>query len=407
MLIGVVAKLTTHTYKLIVRADYEHVATRLFRALGQVRHVVFVHDAVLTGRDERPEEEPEYADETYYDYLRSVGYFAPPPPDVRLAVNALLETNHVNISPYSTNAEMEVLAAAFVEDNEKNLLFRIYVPAGRLYAAEADKLLSLFREWLTQVKKQRVRQDGYKTGSGQVYEFFGDADASTADLSVEFDDFSRFLDLCVDDPDEASKSLFRSGIDPGAAEDIVRRYGKETRRLHLDIRHAREARMLSIRQRLESELVDELDSGDATRRVVDRSVEALVPWFPNLMAPLDRTGAPTGALTRGDSRPVQVTINQQIVHAVEGTVIQSVEGTVQLDAHAKELIELAHRFGGQDSAVLQSAVHELEDEDARHADRLAARQRLKGFLFKLGGKVEEAVIAALLRHVESKVSGIY
>jgi hypothetical protein len=52
---------------------------------------------------------------------------------------------------------------------------------------------------------------------------------------------------------------------------------------------------------------------------------------------------------------------------------------------------------------LQSDALELEDPDARPADRLGAKQRLKGFLFKLSGRVEDTALGILQKYIESKV----
>jgi hypothetical protein len=393
-LIGVVVKLTGSNYEQILYESYRDVAGRLLVALSTVRHIVFVHETVLSSAEHAPDSS---ADDDY-GYEEERYYFSDLADDIRVAVNELFEQHGMNVVPYKTNAELSVLSASFIEDNEKNLLFRLYVPHGRIYAAEADKLLSMFRDWLTQVKRQRVRQDGYRTGSGQVYEFFGDDATTSSELTAQFDDFSRFLDLCVDHPDEARDQLTATGVDRLVAEDIVRRYGKETRRLHLDLRHAREARLLSIRQRLESELVDVFEGGSEEWVEINRMTEALVPGASDLVAAL--TPASAGSMSVGQT---QVTINQQIIQSVEGTVVQGVQGTLDLDPEAKELLDLVGRFGGADAAALESAVHELEDADARQAGRLRAKQRLKGFLFKLGGKVEDTALVALQRYVESKL----
>ena len=377
-------------------ADHRDVARQLIVALSKVRHAVFIHETTLTGDDDSWEMFFE-DEESYYEYLTD-RFGWPRPAEARIAVNELLQEHGITVIPYRTNAELSVLAGAFIDENEKNLIFRLYVPNGRIYAAEADKLLSMFREWLTQAQRQRVRQDGYRTGSGQVYEFYGDDTTSSRDLTTQFDDFSHFLELCVDQPDDAHKQLTEAGVDPLIADDIVRRYGKETRRLHLDLKHAREARLLSIRQRLESELVDVLGGDSPEWGEINRMVEAAVPEASNLVAAL----APASV----ESVPVsqtQVTINQQIIHSVEGTVLQGLQGTLNLGPEAKGLLELVSRFGDSDAAMLESAVHELEDEDATQADRLRAKQRLKGFLFKLGGKVEDTGLAVLQKYIEGKL----
>lgn len=98
-------------------------------------------------------------------------------------------------------------------------------------------------------------------------------------------------------------------------------------------------------------------------------------------------------------------ISQNIVNAVHGTVVQSVYGTANLGASAKELLDLISRFGEADAAELESAVYEIEDSDARPADRLGARQKLKAFLFKLGGQAEDVALHLLERYLETKILG--
>jgi hypothetical protein len=399
---GAVVKLTSRGYATMVREDYEKVADRLLAALGEVPHIVFVHESVLTGREVdiepgEPDEDDlfdEYDD--YGEYLRSL--FTPPEEETRLAVNEKLDANRINVVPYRTNAEMGVLAAAFVEDSQNNLLLRIYVPKGRLYATEADRLLTLFCDWVGDVKGQRVRQDGYKTPSGRVYEVFGDGDLASSNLSLEFGTFSRFLDLCVEEPAEAVESLIGEGVQRDAAEDIVRRYGKESKRLDLDLQQALESRTLSIRHRLQSELLDLVDPKSIEWQEVEAVAASLIPR--NVAPALGPVLAPTSTAR---SSPVSVTINQQIIQTVEGTVVQAVQGTMNIGPQAKDLLRLIQEFGGADASSLESDALELEDVDARAKDRLAAKQRLKGFLFKLGGRVEETVLTILQRYIEGKI----
>ena len=123
----------------------------------------------------------------------------------------------LNIRPY-VFTDAEAYASSHSQDKEKsfhsgendhgNLLFRIYIPSGRLYAAEASRLLSLFREWLITTRGYGVRQSGYHTASGEMYEFFVDGSVAQTDLSEEFDNFSDFLTLCSEDA-------------PAAAHDII------------------------------------------------------------------------------------------------------------------------------------------------------------------------------------------
>ncbi|TYB98392.1 hypothetical protein FXF53_17985 [Micromonospora sp. WP24] len=393
---GVVGKITGYVYGLIARPEYREPAREVFEALSRVPYVLFVHESVLTGKEDEPVEFPGEDDEhSYYDYLARQGYFTPPSEEVRTAVKLLLEEHGVRVMPYKTNAEMSVIAAAFLDDNERNLLFRVYIPTGRLYAAEADKLLSLFREWLGQVGRHPVRQDGYTTPDGHVYEFFGDGSLPQQDISREFEDFSAFLTECLDAPEAATDRLVGAGLDRLSGAQLVTRYGKEARRLQVDLRQAREMRLMSLRHALESELLDATDP--PAQKQVQELLEDLIPK-PGLV--------PQQVLTLGDNNrtpPVSIHINQQLIGRVEGTVLQNVHGTVHLNPQAKQLLELIGRFGGSETNDLESAVHELEDTAARPSDRLHARQRLKGLLFRLGNHLEGATIAVLQKYIETKL----
>ncbi|MFD0271600.1 hypothetical protein ACFVGY_34270 [Streptomyces sp. NPDC127106] len=131
-------------------------------------------------------------------------------------------------------------------------------------------------------------------------------------------------------------------------------------------------------------------------------VESLVPGAAT-MVPLQALSPSAGV---GVMAGATVTINQQIFHHVEGTVLQSVQGTVNLGFEAKELLELIASHGGQEAASLETDVLELEDPDARQADRLGAKARLSGFLVRVKDSVEGAGLAVLQKYLESKLSGL-
>jgi hypothetical protein len=90
--------------------------------------------------------------------------------------------------------------------DQTDLLLRVYIPSDRLYAAEADRLLSFFRDWLMTSRRHGVRQASYRTTSGQMYEFFADASVAKMNLREEFDSFSNFLMLCSADPSAAARN---------------------------------------------------------------------------------------------------------------------------------------------------------------------------------------------------------
>jgi hypothetical protein len=121
------------------------------------------------------------------------------------------------------------------------------------------------------------------------------------------------------------------------------------------------------------------------------------PSAPESLALLAGPRAVTGA------GPVTVNINPQIISALESTIIQNIQGVVHLSPQSKEILSLIDRFGGDDTVALRSAIHELEDVDARPADRSAARNRLKKFLGQLAGTVHDVGLDLLEKYLESKL----
>ena len=402
-LICVIGKLNTAVFNQLVSDQYSQVALPLLDSLSKVPHLLFAHESVLTGivSPTQDEDQVEPVDDLYdrYGYPLHFG-FNYPSTEVRNAASQHFADRQIQIVPCSTNAEFEVMSDGFVADSQRNLLFRVYVPAGRLYANEADKLLSLFRDWLVKVGQQGVRQDGYETGAGHMYEFYGDGRPRAQDLSQDFHDFSGFLDLCIDDPDAAQSHLASLGFDQMSGSILVSRYAKECRRLHLDLKQERESKVIAIRHRIEAEVLEaSIASGEISLAAVSQLIEDLVPRAGLQLGGL--LGPPS--LGNVGSSPINIQLNQQIISSVEGTVVQSVQGTAALGLEATELLDLVTRFGGADSSRLTSALYELEDPDAGPAHRLGAKQLLKGFLIRLGGVVQDVGLAALNKYVDTKL----
>jgi len=200
-----------------------------------------------------------------------------------------------------------------------------------------------------------------------MYEFYGDGRKRSKDLTQEFRDFSGFLDLCVSDARAAEQHLTGLGFDGPTSIGLVRRFSKETRRLQLDLKQERDQRVLAIQHCLESEVLEaSIDNGDISAEAVNRFVNELVPQPGVQLAGL--LGPGVGS-TPAHSFNIQV--NQQIINAVESTVMQNIGGTADLGPKATQLLELIAQHGGAEAGNLSTALYELEDPDARKSDRLA------------------------------------
>ncbi|MEV0570213.1 hypothetical protein [Dactylosporangium sp. NPDC050588] len=420
-LLGTIAKLTSGNIDHMNRDEFRPLARQLFGNLKNSRHIVFVHESIVApgpleiadrvSRNSQlialEREFPGLSDgdtivgdlsyiPEFYDGWTPQDYFEPPFPEALEFVLTLIRENAIELVPYSTNAELSVLAGQFLEQADKHLLFRIYVPAGRLWASETDKLLVLFRDWLVKVKGQRVRQDGYTTARGHVYEFYGDASSAELTLSTEFQQFSTFLDACIDRPDQALLLLSEENLSSGEVREIVTRYSKEARRLKTDLRHSRETSELSLRHRLEDEL-SEIGLDDAAIAQISNSIVPRAETFTSALS----SATPTWSIA--STGTLNINLNQQTIDTVNGVAAQHLQGTVHLGPEPLELIRLIQQFGGDRAAELTSAVHEVEDEDARTEDRISARQKLKAFLYGLGGQATNIGSGLLAKYLELKL----
>lgn len=385
-LLGVLVKFTGRNLALLLDQRYHHVAEALLDQIAAVPHLAVAHETVLTG-EVISSRDPEFEDE-YGPYVA----FHDLTDEQRTELLNRFALRGIELIPYRTNAELSVLASAFVEDNERNLLLRLYVPKGRLYSGEADRLLAVFREWLNGVKGRNVRQDGYSTAKGTVYELLAD-DLDRSELSTYFDDFSRFLELARSDVHAAAAVLRDLGIPATESTLLADRYRREAARLDLDLRRTYEQRVLEMKFELE-ELRISTPGETPQPAELEALVRHLVPapsTATNVLAPACPVAAPVVI------NQFNQTAQQMVVHANQGTTHYGLD--------AKALLELINSHGGNEAAELQSAVHEFEDEAASATDRFRARQRLKAFLIAAKQRGVDIAQDLLTGYLESHLPG--
>lgn len=383
----VLVKLTSHTYKLIASNEYQEIAEELFEKISQVSNIVFIYESFLVGIKE---------DASQDDYRYFYNSF--PDENTRIFVNSLLESVGLNVLPYKRNAEVTVLALTFLDQTEQNLFFRMYVPSGQMWALETDKLLQLFRDYLSKVSKINIRLDQYRTDQGTIFEFYGnDENSQILGISEKFDEFSKFLDLCISSPSAAEDLLKKNkDIDNKVVYEIVERYSKEAKRLVVDLKHERERKMLGVRHRLEAELAEIVPS-DFNWQIIDHLVDAAIPKINGISSTL---GVP---LQLGSASNVTVNIQPQIISSVNGVVAQEIIGDQYISEDAERLLDLIRKYGGEKTSELISAVHELADESAPQPGRLTARQKLKKFVLGLGMRIGDIAVGVLQAYIESRL----
>lgn len=397
----VVVKLTIASFHALCQEEYLDVRNRLLKEIVSKPSIFLAHESILAGRHKEAEVadfyDPDLVEEYAYQY-ELYSDFAPPPEHIRSEVISLLASYGVDIIPYQKNVELVVVASSFVEREQSNLIFRIYIPSERMWANEAEKLFQLFRDYLQRVSGLDVRHDQYRTNQGVVYEFFGGGDIDSGTLSEKFNEFSSFMDMCSSNPQSAEALLESMHLNKIEVFNIVERYSKEARRLHVDIRQEREKRLLSIKHGLESELVEYVRS-EQDWGVINRLIEDSVPSPNSVLSSLTIDRRPF----QGVMSNVTINLNPQIIEKVEGVVAQQILGNQHLGVDAKALLDAIEAYAGERRAVLASAVHELNDQSARTDDRLAAKQRLKGFVYSVAGKIGDVATGVLQSYIESKI----
>lgn len=384
---AVLLKLNWRAYYLLDQPKYSHVRAALFSELRRHKYMCFVYEETLSAL---PEEDPEQSHE-FAEYGEQMGLEN----EVVIRGNDFLRSNGIVLTPYRTNAEVTVICTQFLTSTFSNLLFRIYVPKGRLWAAELERLLQLFRDFLRNAGRKQVRMEQTHSNDGAVYEFH-DPTAET-DLAAEFERFTQFMDLCLTDRRGAASLLSATALNQQEVEEVITRYAKEARRLQLDLKHDRERKLLSIRHRLESELADILRDGEI-EMICGQVLQEAIPLAHG-------TSDILAVSANAPARNITVNLAPTITYAVNSIIESEVQGTAHLSPAAKQMLAAIEKLGGHEKTELSTSVHEINDEGTPQPQKIKAAQRLKAFLVAFGPKLGNAAADVLLKYVEKKLIG--
>jgi hypothetical protein len=369
--------------------NYAEVSDELLVALSIVPHIILVHEALFAG-EVRPTEiaNIDELDDGPTEYFRD--YFDALDDAIRSQVNIMLAAHNLHPLVYRKNAELSTLASSFIDDQLSNLLFRLYIPSGRLYENESAQLLNLFNEWLRTVRGHNVRQGGYQTNHGRVVEFFADSQNGNRELSNDLQQFRSFI-ASIEDRESSTLLLQGLGLSEKEAEEIVSRYALRLRRIRVDARHERQRRVLAISQELESELID------TTPRVPLEAISSLV----NQLVPME-----PALVTEDSPRHIQagpININNQFINYVEGVVANSINGNISTGTQPAELLEIISTLGGNEQGELHTAIEMVTDTSAPTNIRLGAKQKLKTFLLKVGDQASSVAFSVAQKWVEHQM----
>ncbi|UUZ82755.1 hypothetical protein LJK88_01555 [Paenibacillus sp. P26] len=303
----------------------------------------------------------------------------------------------VKIVPYSRRLEISISTRAFLEETTKGLLFRLYVNNEQLWSNEIDKLLSLFSDFLKKTKGFNIILDQTNTQHGAIYSFYcDDYVLDSKNFEQSFNAFTGFLELCANDVNKAISFLKDTNLSNNEIDRIISRYSREARRLAVDIKYEHESRMLAIRHRMHSELID------------------LVPQ--DTINHIDKIENPGSLLDIVDpdyvnsfiSKVHTVNINNpQIISNVRGIIAKEINGGLNYNEYDEQLLSL---FKDKTSSKLEylqlkTALDELKDETTPEINKVTALQKIKEFTLKAGSSIGQVGLNLLEKYIEKLISG--
>lgn len=292
-----------------------------------------------------------------------------------------------DVAPFYQRSDVTLRLQEFLEDIDQGVFLRLFVPSDRYQADQIRGLISVLERYMKQVEGTPFGVDARKSDRGVVYVFKFDASSDDQhDLTELFARFDSFMRICGDDPSQAEMLLRDRGHSTNQANQLVGRFSKEYRRLLLDTRHEYESKLLSLKQRMETEMVE----GDVTIDAPNLSHGNLTSLIPV---------ASTGSVLHVNFENVSV-INTNVQTEID----QLINGSITYNDNDKVLQELfANNAVGLEAAQLHSDLDQLKDTSIPEASRATAKQRIMSFLRQTGaagGKVlEKTTIASLSKYL--------
>lgn len=400
---GVIAKFSVAVLIRLGETSQTRDVVELVERIAPLPHVVFMQHGIYTGEVMRRAEEDaarvlDRDSSLRVQEVMIANTLITPSgiPKVRRGVE-FLKSSPLRVVVARNDAEITVAAEQFVREAEKGLLFRAYVPSGRIWETEFDRLLTLFKDFLVRVANADVRLEQNKTPYGVSYAFFGEG-ITPQQVAAEFEDFTSLLDVTVTDPQAAAGILSeRYAVAEREISSIITKYAKEARRLQLDIRHERQQKTLSIRQQFESELSDRVSG--LTSHDISRIVDATLPQSLDLIATDNRSVA----FNLFDNSRVSLHFTEQNIAKLDGIVAHAIHGNVDLTHDERQFMEAIASHGGGDRRELTTALYQLRDPGTTDAERVTAGQRLRTFLLNLGQDVKGIAVDLLQAYIEKKL----
>lgn len=274
-------------------------------------------------------------------------------------------------------------------------MVRFYVPTRRIYARELDKLIDLLQDYFTNVISQPVSLEKRKTGNGVVYSVFSHDGCTPEGLRQSLADLSSLLYVCANDPDRASAILSATDLSQGQVNEIVGRYGREARRIIVDLEYERRTRLLTIEHQLHAELIE--TASDVEIAAIQQEAIAAVGSQMDVYAEAGLSDLISEPHKGADAS--LATIDQDVLERARLVIWKSMEGG-PLAPEEVQIIKLINEASPDvEKGQLLSAFYELRDKALTRSERMSAWGRIQAFL----ARVSPAMGKGALRVMENYI----
>ncbi|MBD0401818.1 hypothetical protein [Flammeovirga sp. EKP202] len=299
----------------------------------------------------------------------------------------------LNIIPYRKLVEIEIAGQKFIESIDQGLLFQLYVPKQRIWSDELDKFIVMFRDFASNVTDDDVKVVQNRTDRGITFSIYSASKKVNSDNIEElFNEFTKFLDLCVQDPKSAIEVLeSTTQIPKESIPPLISKYSKEAKRLMVDMKHERERKLLLIKHELEND-ISEVEIGIDVAELLNNNLPML--------------NTPSDLLKNGNYTQNQtVILNPQYINKVEGIVSREIHGNIDFTFEDKQLSEIIEKYAEDKAelALLKSSHNELKDKSLPKSTKTVAWQKLQKFLNKAGEKIGDVGVHLLKKYLEGQL----
>ena len=303
-----------------------------------------------------------------------------------------LNNDSFNLSPYRKLIDINVAVQVFIESVDQGLLFQLYIPNKRIWSKELDKFIVLFRDFASTIIDDDVKLVQNRTDRGVTFSIYSvNSELNSESIEELFNEFSRFLDLCIQKPDLAIQILeSQTNLSKDSIQVLISKYSKEAKRLMIDLKQEREIKLLSIKHQLEVDISEiEINISQLTENTL-----------PKLSNPSDLLN------TRSNiNNNIIINNNPQFIHTVNGIVSREIYGNIDFNEIDHQLNDIIEKYAKDKAelAILKSSHNEIKDESLNKSTKTIAWQKLQKFLGKCAEKVGDVGIHFLKKYLEGQL----